>query len=1387
MTTFIPITFRVKAYTQPGEKVYVIGNIRSLGNNKIEKAIPLVTSPDEYPYWYSSSPILVHSNTTVKYRYLIYSGGLFNRYEDGDERTIIISNTNQPSIDDRFVDSSTNSPDISPSVSRINSISNDESPRILDHATIFQKTPNLVDDHSNTPNSFGKASESYSPAKVGTPESILRSVTPKTASMRRIHWLRKRMSEEDSKSNASTNEEMSHPRSFVRKRSSQFNTLSKRYISDKGSHLSQYSPATTVATPKEDMLSSGSSSDDEGNGANVDDNNDDVKITSRSSILLTSYFLPVTLKRETITTPQGSIQVKWNAQWDPNEFLSPKHYVDRSGNKAIKGFGNVNSDIPAITCIGFPRTEEPIPVEEQDLVTEALAKLQCVPVFLDENLHRQAYFGYAIGTLYEIFHGVIDVLGEKPTRWWNRSTQEQTWRAFSMMNHQFARTLVETCNQGDIVWIHGIELILLPSLAARKLMVNHPKIGYFLHSPFPSSEIFRTLSVREDLLRGMLGADQIGFHAFDHVRQFTTCCKRILGLSTEPSGKGGAGALNVIYQGRHVNISACHAGIDPNFLQHRLARPEILKAAIEIRQRAFPDTPPQSDEKRIVYDSSRILISCIDDSNRLQGAFFQLLAFEKFLTENPEYKNMVHFIQYTTLLPYTSSASQKVIDDCQLVANRINEKFPGTILFELKKQPIGIDERLALWTSSDILFRTPIREGVCLYPFEFLLAASSFHRVPLMILSDFSADCKDLIGSFRANPMRMDEMVQSLIQCLTVSPDEAKARCMKDISFVNHHTLQEWAKHMLKDILKAHAFNRSEGKELSYTGIGLGLGFRSIGFRPNFKRMNEEEVIKAYKASSNRLFLLDYGGTTVRDDPIPVITTATAPVASNPSCANAGPPFITTNTKTKPKMPSSALIRSFEILCADPRNTVFIVSGREKEELEEVFGKAPVLSLIAEHGFSYSWGSGTPYGKGREKDSYGMGDDLFPLDVKEASKKKVLAKREWEMLGDHFDESWKDLVQSIMRVYTARTSGTYIEHKGNTLLWQYRDADPEFGKMQAQELRDHLDGVLKTFPVSVELGKTYVEVRPDGCDKGTASFHVIQNLEVAGIAPDFILSMGDDVADERMFKKLEEISPRLQEIVSEQKMGKCNKDPVKMFTCTIGKKPSEARYFLDDVDDVENLLGALAKNSMKDSRSQSLLDLRVFDMYLGSAAPPDVIEEEEEMEEEEYGTFDPIKNRHSLNVQPHHTVKFTLPSPPKEKDYNKKLKKFESSEVQELKRRTSRENSPRAGGEMFSNLASISTSSGKGMRMSKSMPFLQAAVMNTPESIMGFGDKYGEEDEDDMDEKIILSQDEGLVAEDTESATTEISSPTKTLKTIPSSRNLAEYLANVEDGDAPGF
>jgi trehalose 6-phosphate synthase/phosphatase len=292
-----------------------------------------------------------------------------------------------------------------------------------------------------------------------------------------------------------------------------------------------------------------------------------------------------------------------------------------------------------------------------------------------------------------------------------------------------------------------------------------------------------------------------------------------------------------------------------------------------------------------------------------------------------------------------------------------------------------------------------------------------------------------------------------------------------------------------------------------------------------------------------------------------------------------------------PSTPTDAMMSALTALAADKRNTVFVVSGKERHFLMKTMNHIPNLGLAAEHGMFVSWPTTN------------------------------LTQRRWETIVPDRDRSWRSIAINIMEVYTSRTHGSYIEETEMKVLWQYRDADMEFGFLQARELEDHLVNVLRRFSVDVlhsgvkEGG--YVEVRPKGVNKGVLAMHVLQNFPKIATSSkvDFALVLGDDHCDEPMLSVMRQIGrravtarrakrgedplPPVPATITLVDVSSCDDyvshSDLQVFTCTVGKKPSAAASYLHDVNEVQELMDSLVKVSARDRQFSSATNLSSFE------------------------------------------------------------------------------------------------------------------------------------------------------------------------------------------------
>ena len=199
------------------------------------------------------------------------------------------------------------------------------------------------------------------------------------------------------------------------------------------------------------------------------------------------------------------------------------------------------------------------------------------------------------------------------------------WRAYVRVNEHVAKVVKGIARSDDVVWTHDHHLCLVPAML-RRMYSRAPALIYFMHQPFPTSEIFRTLAARERLLRGMLSADIVGFHAFNHARHFLHACKRTLGVSF--SSRTG-GRIGIDWNSKDIMLAISHVGVDAARLDSHMCDEDAAKFANVLRKR----------HKR------RIVIGGFDSCQRLSGVALKLLAFERLLEDNSVYRHKVVLVQ----------------------------------------------------------------------------------------------------------------------------------------------------------------------------------------------------------------------------------------------------------------------------------------------------------------------------------------------------------------------------------------------------------------------------------------------------------------------------------------------------------------------------------------------------------------------------------------------------------------------------------------------------------------------------------------------------------------------------------------------------------------------
>ncbi|XP_008792314.2 probable alpha,alpha-trehalose-phosphate synthase [UDP-forming] 7 [Phoenix dactylifera] len=731
--------------------------------------------------------------------------------------------------------------------------------------------------------------------------------------------------------------------------------------------------------------------------------------------------------------------------------------------------------------------------DEQDDVAQALLeRFKCVPTFLPPDLLEKFYHGFCKRQLWPLFHYMLPLSADHGGRF-----DRSLWKSYVAANKLFSEKVMEVLNpEDDYIWIHDYHLMVVPTFLRRKF--NRLRMGFFLHSPFPSSEIYRMLPVREEILRSLLNCDLIGFHTFDYARHFLSCCGRMLGL--EYQSKRGYLALD--YFGRTVGIKIMPVGVHMGQLQSVLQLPDKDWRVNGLRQQ---------------FEGKTVLLG-VDDMDIFKGINLKLLAFENMLRLHPKWQGRAVLVQIANPARGRGRDLEEIRAEIQESCSRINEEFGDAeyrpVVFVDRLVPLV--ERVAFYTIAECVVVTAVRDGMNLTPYEYIVCRQGIAgsepgseadgpRTSMLVVSEFIGCSPSLSGAIRVNPWDIDSTAEAMVEAISLSGADKRLRHEKHYRYVRTHDVAYWSRSFLQDMertCKDHSNKR-------YWGMGFGFGFRVMAVDPNFRKLDVDAIVMAYVVAKNRVILLDYDGTVV--------------------------PQTSIN-----KTPSAEVIRIINSLCADKKNKVFIVSGRERDSLGKWFSPCEKLGIAAEHGYFMRW---TP-------------------------------DQEWEICCQISDFGWMHVARPVMELYTESTDGSSIEAKESALVWHHQDADLGFGSAQAKEMLGHLESVLANEPVSVKSGQFIVEVKPQGVSKGSVAEKVLSSMVENGRRADFVLCVGDDRSDEDMFEGIDGAMTR--NLVSPS---------TSLFACTVGQKPSRAKYYVDDTVDVINMLGALAEASQSSSPS----------------------------------------------------------------------------------------------------------------------------------------------------------------------------------------------------------
>ncbi|KAG1367789.1 hypothetical protein COCNU_14G002570 [Cocos nucifera] len=341
--------------------------------------------------------------------------------------------------------------------------------------------------------------------------------------------------------------------------------------------------------------------------------------------------------------------------------------------------------------IGWAGVNVPDEVGQRAL-TKALAEKRCIPVFLDEEIVHQYYNGYCNNVLWPLFHYLG--LPQEDRLATTRSFQSQ-FHAYKRANQMFADVVNRHYQEGDVVWCHDYHLMFLPKYL--KEYNSKMKVGWFLHTPFPSSEIHRTLPSRSELLRSVLAADLVGSDIGE------LKCKR-----------------HAFEEGGNIEAQKFPIGIDSDRFKRALELPAVKEHINELTQR-FAD---------------RKVMLGVDRLDMIKGIPQKILAFEKFLEENPTWRDKVVLLQIAVPTRTDVPEYQKLTSQVHEIVGRINGRFGTLTAVPIHHLDRSLDFHAlcALYAVTDVALVTSLRDGMNLVSYEFV--ACQGEKKGVLILSE---------------------------------------------------------------------------------------------------------------------------------------------------------------------------------------------------------------------------------------------------------------------------------------------------------------------------------------------------------------------------------------------------------------------------------------------------------------------------------------------------------------------------------------------------------------------------------------------------------------------------------------------------------------------------
>ena len=695
------------------------------------------------------------------------------------------------------------------------------------------------------------------------------------------------------------------------------------------------------------------------------------------------------------------------------------------------------------------------------------------------------------------------------------------WKAYTEYNESVAKQISKHLTKRSLIYLNDINFLLVPNF-----LYTLRKYDIDILQNLAIGIFFHSPFPCFDVFKRIPIREEI-------LRSILKC--RVIGFHTFDCSRNFLKSAKRLLSCNYVSTPSGDLAVNYNeftsLIRVKNISPEIDLLKEDIKEEEFKkyynEIKAKYGHKKNIFVSVEHMQFLLSIKNKLDG----YAAFLRELREKSKKNVFLLYVRYfdqkedQNIDHHIEHNRQKMIDKIDELVMEIKKEF-GDDVIELYKGKITYIHRLALFAASNIFVRSSKQESYSLGLYEFLICKRLLkqNHVVTYMLSELSGVNTSLGATIKINPFDMNSLKRGFLdasQQISETTSQYLIALEKDFNHSMKSSCKDWFFSFVSDVKNS----KFSDENILYIGADEGLNFKLSQINPDFKKLNLKQIESDYEKSNKRLLFFDFEGTL--------------PAAYQNSA------FL-----SKDSPPSAEIISLLKGLTSDKRNKVFIVAGKGPKELKEWFEGVKNLGLAAEHGFKYCINK-----HGNEH---------------------------WKKIIKNYDNAWIKNCSDIISPYLERCEGSCLDVKESSIVWQYTDCDQELGKQFASALTSELEKIILQYNLKILNGKGYIEIIGRGVDKGYFVGYKIKEYIRKKNGFDFILCIGDDTSDEKMFDYL---------IQKKDKIKKYCKN-VKIYGVTVGKKPSKAKFYVEKPKNVQEIITGFVRASNKLSSSISTINIR---------------------------------------------------------------------------------------------------------------------------------------------------------------------------------------------------